>query len=366
MMITSLRDGEVDLLESSLLICAYAGYVVFMYHNQTAMEVFGRCVGEDGRQLNDEENKKDEEGEEEEEEQDSPIAQAIARPLFLMFEATIPNCSLERNKGRHLTTFFMSVLWIGILSYFMVTWASKLGCIWGIHPAVMGITVLAAGTSVPDAIGSLLVARDGHGDMAVSNAIGSNVFDILLGLGLPWLFSNAIFGVSVPVDATGIVPFTIILLSTLAMIYGATFLGGFSRADHTLPMPLFVSQPGRSCESLGSCPSGWALDPDDCCRWSWIFFCRRGVSIKSCLEPQVIRKKDGSVVCRVTLPSDRCGGFLPISMTKASIYLYNGIRDSYGAHKKKLCHIRAYGPPPTVLPRLYVAPHFLDWLLVDE
>jgi len=231
MMITSLRDGEVDLLESSLLICAYAGYVVFMYHNQTAMEVFGRCVGEDGRQLNDEENKKDEEGEEEEEEQDSPIAQAIARPLFLMFEATIPNCSLERNKGRHLTTFFMSVLWIGILSYFMVTWASKLGCIWGIHPAVMGITVLAAGTSVPDAIGSLLVARDGHGDMAVSNAIGSNVFDILLGLGLPWLFSNAIFGVSVPVDATGIVPFTIILLSTLAMIYGATFLGGFRCAD---------------------------------------------------------------------------------------------------------------------------------------
>ena len=71
-------------------------------------------------------------------------------------------------------------------------------------------------------------------------------------------------------------------------------------------------------------------------------------------------------MCRVTLPSDRCGGFLPISMTKASIYLYNGIRDSYGAHKKKLCHIRAYGPPPTVLPRLYVAPHFLDWLLVDE
>ena len=69
----------------------------------------------------------------------------------------------------------------------MVTWASKLGCIWNIHPAIMGVTVLAAGTSVPDAIGSLLVARDGQGDMAVSNAIGSNVFDILLGLGLPWM-----------------------------------------------------------------------------------------------------------------------------------------------------------------------------------
>ena len=40
-----------------------------------------------------------------------------------------------------------------------------------------------------DALSSILVARDGYGDMAVSNAIGSNVFDIDLGLGLPFLIS---------------------------------------------------------------------------------------------------------------------------------------------------------------------------------
>jgi K+-dependent Na+/Ca+ exchanger-like protein len=189
LMITALRDGEVGLLESIILICAYISYVVFMYYNQTAMAVFARCAGEDAHRFPGDEDSKKEEEEGEEAEQDAadaPIAQAIARPLFLMFEATIPNCSLDRNQGRHVATFTMSVLWIGVLSYFMVEWASKLGCIWGIHPAVMGLTVLAAGTSVPDAIGSLLVAREGHGDMAVSNAIGSNVFDILLGLGLPW------------------------------------------------------------------------------------------------------------------------------------------------------------------------------------
>ncbi len=38
-----------------------------------------------------------------------------------------------------------------------------------------------------DALSSILVARDGYGDMAVSNAIGSNVFDINLGLGLPFI-----------------------------------------------------------------------------------------------------------------------------------------------------------------------------------
>jgi len=37
-----------------------------------------------------------------------------------------------------------------------------------------------------------LVARDGYGDMAVSNAIGSNVFDIDLGLGLPFVISSLI------------------------------------------------------------------------------------------------------------------------------------------------------------------------------
>lgn len=43
-----------------------------------------------------------------------------------------------------------------------------------------------------DALSSILVARDGFGDMAVSNAIGSNVFDINLGLGLPFLIRTLI------------------------------------------------------------------------------------------------------------------------------------------------------------------------------
>jgi len=43
-----------------------------------------------------------------------------------------------------------------------------------------------------DALSSILVAREGYGDMAVSNAIGSNVFDINLGLGLPFLIRSAI------------------------------------------------------------------------------------------------------------------------------------------------------------------------------
>lgn len=45
----------------------------------------------------------------------------------------------------------------------------------------MGLTFLAAGTSIPDLITSVLVARKGFGDMAVSSSIGSNIFDVTVG-----------------------------------------------------------------------------------------------------------------------------------------------------------------------------------------
>lgn len=45
----------------------------------------------------------------------------------------------------------------------------------------MGLTFLAAGTSIPDLITSVIVARKGLGDMAVSSSVGSNIFDICVG-----------------------------------------------------------------------------------------------------------------------------------------------------------------------------------------
>jgi len=229
-MIKVLSDGQIVLWEAVILVICYAFYVLVMYMNPAIMASVAKCVGDDMKELEEEEEEEEEKKEEEEEEEeddDHPIAKAIARPLFLIFETSIPNCSQPRNKDRYIITFTMSIFWIGVLSYFMTTWASKLGCLWGIHPAVMGVTVLAAGTSVPDAIGSLLVARDGHGDMAVSNAIGSNVFDILLGLGLPWTLSNLITGEAVPVDANGLLPSSILLLATLALVYITTLLSRF-------------------------------------------------------------------------------------------------------------------------------------------
>lgn len=79
----------------------------------------------------------------------------------------------------------ISILWIGLFSYFMVWWASSLGWAFGIPDVVMGLTILAAGTSVPDLLTSIAVTRNGEGDMAVSSSIGSNIFDVTMGLPLP-------------------------------------------------------------------------------------------------------------------------------------------------------------------------------------
>jgi Ca2+/Na+ antiporter len=69
---------------------------------------------------------------------------------------------------------------------------STTGSTLGIPDTVMGLTFMAAGVSVPDALSSLAVVKEGYGDMAVSNAVGSNVFDILICLGLPWFIQTAI------------------------------------------------------------------------------------------------------------------------------------------------------------------------------
>uniref|UniRef100_A0A8C9Y7Q4 Sodium/calcium exchanger membrane region domain-containing protein n=1 Tax=Sander lucioperca TaxID=283035 RepID=A0A8C9Y7Q4_SANLU len=110
----------------------------------------------------------------------------IKWPLGLLLYCTVPNCIQPRWHRWFMVTFVASTLWIAIFSYLMVWMVTIISFTLAIPDYIMGITFLAAGTSVPDCMASLIVARQGMGDMAVSNSIGSNIFDILLGLGFPW------------------------------------------------------------------------------------------------------------------------------------------------------------------------------------
>ncbi len=66
----------------------------------------------------------------------------------------------------------------------LVRGASRLAAQLGISPLVIGLTVVAAGTSSPELAVSLGAALSGQGDIAVGNVVGSNIFNILFILGL--------------------------------------------------------------------------------------------------------------------------------------------------------------------------------------
>ena len=89
----------------------------------------------------------------------------------------------------HFSRIFIFIL---VITDVMVWLATVFGWVCGIPSVVMGITLLAAGTSVPDLLSSIIVAMQGKGDMAVSSSIGSNIFDILIGLPLPWIIKSFI------------------------------------------------------------------------------------------------------------------------------------------------------------------------------
>lgn len=72
----------------------------------------------------------------------------------------------------------MSIIWLGVLTFALVEVVEGLAHCEHIPIDVIGVTVLAVGTSALDCMGSILVARKGKIDMAVANAFGSNVFDL--------------------------------------------------------------------------------------------------------------------------------------------------------------------------------------------
>ncbi|NXU32086.1 NCKX1 protein, partial [Thalassarche chlororhynchos] len=102
-------------------------------------------------------------------------------PIVFPLWSTIPDVRNPDSKKFFVITFFGSIIWIAIFSYLMVWWAHQVGETIGISEEIMGLTILAAGTSIPDLITSVIVARKGLGDMAVSSSVGSNIFDITVG-----------------------------------------------------------------------------------------------------------------------------------------------------------------------------------------
>lgn len=98
------------------------------------------------------------------------------------------NIVLSRNTIR---TFILDVIKIGVgilgLKYgadFVVDHAVNVATIMGISEKIIGVTIIAVGTSLPELVASVTAVMKGENNMAVGNIVGSNIFNILLILGI--------------------------------------------------------------------------------------------------------------------------------------------------------------------------------------
>jgi len=86
-------------------------------------------------------------------------------------------------------TLATSFTWVAILSLVISAIVSRFGAMLDVPAAFLGMYVIAIGAEIPDTIQSVTVAKRGYGSMAVSNSCGSQIVNVLVGLGLPWLLS---------------------------------------------------------------------------------------------------------------------------------------------------------------------------------
>ena len=189
-----LNNGSVSITEASIFILLYVIYVfaVVNWRKWLKYDVF------------------DEEPEEDEEEAKTGIMR-LFQPFDWVLEVIFPRPKY------YFIIFFISIAFIGALCWVLVESAIVISTTLDIPEVVIALTVLAVGTSVPDMMSSVIVAKQGRGGMAVSNGIGSNIFDIFVGLGLPWLIKSYLVDADIVTNIEG-------LEISIALLFGSVLL----------------------------------------------------------------------------------------------------------------------------------------------
>jgi K+-dependent Na+/Ca+ exchanger-like protein len=114
----------------------------------------------------------------------------------------------------------------------LVRGAAKLAAHFGIPPLIIGLTVVAFGTSAPETAVSVQAAFNGSGDLAIGNVIGSNIANVLLILGItalvaPLLVSRQLIRLDVPIMiGASLVTYALALDGSLSRLDGALLFAG--------------------------------------------------------------------------------------------------------------------------------------------
>ena len=153
-----LKDGSVSMVEASALVIIYGFYLIAVVKWRKWFPYVDRD-SHDG--VHDEVELR-------------TGWKRVLIPLDYFLEVAFPPARF------YFAVFFIAIVFIAALCLVLVESAIGLSNILKIPEVIIGLTVLAIGTSVPDMISSVIVAKQGRSGMAVSNAVGSNIFDILV------------------------------------------------------------------------------------------------------------------------------------------------------------------------------------------
>jgi Ca2+/Na+ antiporter len=124
-----------------------------------------------------------------------------------------------QSKEKFWWTFVLSIVFVVGLSWQIVDSAIVVANVLQVPEAIIALTILGVGTSIPDFFTSFLVAKDGRGNMAVNNAIGSNIFDILFGLGFPWFLWIIINQQEVTLSREGLISSVLLLCGFVLLFF---------------------------------------------------------------------------------------------------------------------------------------------------
>lgn len=136
-----------------------------------------------------------------------------------------------------LLTIVLLILGLVLLVFsadWLVKGASKIAAAVGISPLVVGLTVVAFGTSAPELAVSVMSALKGQADLAVGNAVGSNIFNVLFILGIsaliiPLVVNQQLIRFDVPV-----------MIAVSLLLYGLCWDMIISRTDGILLFALAI------------------------------------------------------------------------------------------------------------------------------
>ena len=102
-------------------------------------------------------------------------------PLIAEYSEEIPKAM---PKGRAWMLLIMGLILLLVSSRVLVWGAVGIAQSFGVSDLVIGLTIIAIGTSLPELAASIVAARKGEHDIAVGNVVGSNLFNILAVLGI--------------------------------------------------------------------------------------------------------------------------------------------------------------------------------------